>query len=116
MSLSSVLIASGFATVVLRFPVTAFVPGVHGTGKTHQVFASRANGEDFYLTGLAFTNGAIGFLGVLPPEVWRRFDLSPMLVHQEIHRLWRTPGNRDRFKPGAFLHGCKHTAKGAIEK
>ena len=29
-------------------------------------FASRADGEDFYLTGLAVTNSVVRFLGVLP--------------------------------------------------
>src|SRR5207249_3288522 len=96
--------------------IAAFVPGMHGAGKTHEIFASRADGEDFYLTVLTVTNSVIGLLGVLPPEICGRFDLSTMLVHQEIDRLRRTPGNRDDFKPGTFLHGCEHTAKGAIEK
>jgi hypothetical protein len=96
--------------------VTAFVPGVHGTGKAHEVFASRADGEDFYLIVLAVTNSVVSFLGVLPPQVCGQFDLSTILVHQEIHRLRGTPGNRDRLKPGTFLHGCEHAAESAIEK
>src|SRR5262249_1447147 len=96
--------------------VAAFVPGVHSAGKAHEVFASRADGEDFYLTVLTVTNSVVRFLGVLPPEVCRRFDLSTILVHQEIHRLRSTTGNRDRFESSTFLHGCEHAAKGAIEK
>src|SRR5262249_36208332 len=96
--------------------VTAFVPGMHGAGKAHEVFTRRANGEHFHLAWLAVTNGVIGLLGVLPPQVCGRFDLSTVLMHQQIHRLRRATSNRNRFKPSAFLHGCEHTAKGTVEK
>ena len=53
--------------------VAAFIPGVHGAGKAHEVFASRADGEDFHLTLARGREWCDWFPGYIAPR-----GLSPV--------------------------------------